>query len=131
MRHYSPKTESAYVYKYKNAEREWGWQWVFSSGMLSREPLTAWLGRYHLSESLLQRAVKKAIGTAGIYKHASCHTFRHLFATYLLEDGYDIRTVQELLAHKNVKTTMVYIHILNRGGKGVYSPLDRVYKQNV
>jgi integron integrase len=111
--------------KYRNAEKEWGWQWVFPSGKYSREPRTGRLGRFHFSESALQRAVKKAIRAAGIYKHASCHTFRHSFATHLLEDGYDIRTVQELLGHKDVKTTMIYTHVLNRGGKGVCSPLDR------
>jgi integron integrase len=115
--------------KYKKAEREWGWQWVFPSGILSKEPRTGRLGRYHLSESVLQRAVKKAIKDAGVYKHASCHTFRHSFATHLLEDGYDIRTVQELLGHKDVKTTMIYTHVLNRGGKWVCSPLDRVHKK--
>lgn len=112
--------------KYKNADREWGWQWVFPSGRLSREPRTGKLGRFHLSESVLQRAVKKAIRDAGIYKQASFHTFRHSFATHLLEGGYDIRTVQELLGHKDVKTTMIYTHVLNRGGKGVCSPLDRI-----
>ena len=117
--------------KYKNADREWGWQWVFPSGRLSREPRTGMVGRYHLSESVLQRAVKKAIREAGIYKHASCHTFRHSFATHLLEGGYDIRTVQELLGHKNVKTTMIYTHVLNRGGKGVCSPLDSMNIENV
>ncbi len=80
--------------------------------------------RHHLHESVIQRAVKDAVRRAGVTKRASCHTFRHSFATHLLEDGYDIRTVQELLGHKDVKTTMVYTHVLNRGGKGVRSPID-------
>ncbi|GAB4227823.1 MAG: integron integrase [Elainellaceae cyanobacterium] len=110
--------------KYPNANREWGWQYVFPSWKRSIDPRAKVVRRHHLYERSLQRAVKQAIQQAGITKHAGCHTFRHSFAAHLLEDGYDIRTVQELLGHKDVKTTMIYTHVLNRGGKGVRSPLD-------
>jgi integron integrase len=110
--------------KYPNAGREWGWQYVFPSARRSTDPRTGREGRYHVLETALQKAVKQAIRSAGINKPGSCHTFRHSFATHLLEDGYDIRTVQELLGHSDVKTTMIYTHVLNRGGKGVRSPID-------
>lgn len=110
--------------KYPNANREWGWQFVFPSWKHSVDPRTKLVRRHHLYEQSLQRAVKQAIQQAGVIKHGGCHTFRHSFATHLLEDGYDIRTVQELLGHKDVRTTMVYTHVLNRGGRGVRSPLD-------
>lgn len=110
--------------KYPNANREWGWQYVFPAAKRSLDPRVGVVRRHHLYPDSLQRAVKKAVQQAGIIKHGGCHTFRHSFATHLLEDGYDIRTVQELLGHKDVRTTMVYTHVLNRGGKWVRSPLD-------
>jgi integron integrase len=116
--------------KYPNAEREWAWQWVFPSSRISTDPRVTGpdgLGvrrRHHVEESSLQLAVKKAVLASGVTKAASCHTFRHSFATHLLENGYDIRTVQELLGHKDVATTMIYTHVLNKPGLGVRSPLD-------
>jgi integron integrase len=111
--------------KYLNADREWCWQYVFPSATRSQDPRSGALRRHHLAETGLQRAVKEAIRAAGVNKPGSCHTFRHSFATHLLENGYDIRTVQELLGHKELTTTMIYTHVLNRGGKGVRSPLDK------
>lgn len=110
--------------KYPKAASEWGWQWVFPAAARSIDPRSGIKRRHHLAEDILQRAVKGAIRGAGILKHGSCHTLRHSFATHLLEDGYDIRTVQELLGHKDVRTTMIYTHVLNRGGLAVRSPLD-------
>jgi integron integrase len=110
--------------KYPRAGREWGRQFVFPASKLSHAPGESAARRHHLDESSVQRAVKQAVREAGVTKLGGCHSFRHSFATHLLEDGYDIRTVQELLGHKDVRPTMVYTHVLNRGGRGVRSPLD-------
>jgi integron integrase len=112
--------------KYRNAAKDWRWQWVFPQENRWKNPRTGQEGRHHVHESVIQKAVADAVRRAGLTKRATCHTFRHSFATQLLERGYDIRTVQELLGHKDVKTTMIYTHVLNRGGKGVRSPLDEL-----
>ena len=110
--------------KYPNADKEWGWQYVFPANSLSQDPRSGITRRHHLHESSLQKAIKEAARLAGIAKPVGPHTLRHCFATHLLEGGYDIRTVQELLGHKDVKTTMIYTHVLQRGGLAVRSPLD-------
>ncbi|MEX2515516.1 MAG: integron integrase [Gammaproteobacteria bacterium] len=111
--------------KYPNANREFAWQYVFPSLKRSKDPLSGIIGRHHLDEKNIQRAIKNAARKAGINKPVSSHVLRHSFATHMLESGYDIRTIQELLGHKDVKTTMIYTHVLNRGGYAVISPLDR------
>ena len=112
--------------KYPNAAKDWGWDWVFPASKLYRDPRSGVTCRYHIHESVLQKAVKEAVKKTGIAKPASCHTFRHSFGTHLLEDGYDIRTIQELLGHQDISTTMIYTHVLTRGGSGVASPADRL-----
>jgi len=110
--------------KYPGASTDWRWQWVFPQATRWRNVRTGEQGRHHVHPTVVQRAVKEAVSRGGVAKRVGCHTLRHSFATHLLEGGYDIRTIQELLGHKDVRTTMIYTHVLNRGGLGVRSPLD-------
>jgi len=112
--------------KYPQAAKEWGWQYMFPSAKLSADPRSNVVRRHHLQDVAIQRALKQAVRDAGLAKPATPHTLRHSFATHLLESGYDIRTVQELLGHADVRTTMIYTHVLNKGGRGVVSPLDNL-----
>lgn len=121
------KLPGALERKFPNASAEWRWQWVFPQQNRWKNRETGEQGRHHIDESLIQKAVRDAVTKAGLTKRASCHTFRHSFATHLLESGYDIRTIQELLGHNDVRTTMIYTHVLNRGPRGVSSPMDGLF----
>jgi integron integrase len=117
---------SALAHKFPHYGKQWGWQYVFPAASLCEDPYTGKPIRHHIHEKAIQRAVQAAVRRAGITRPASCHTFRHCFATHLLESGCDIRTVQELLGHADVRTTMIYTHVLGKGAMGVKSPLDRM-----
>ncbi|HJH28181.1 MAG TPA: integron integrase, partial [Methanosarcinaceae archaeon] len=110
--------------KYPNAEQEWNWQYVFPSKKLSKDPRSGITRRHHTDQSVVNKAIKKVVENLGITKKVSAHTFRHSFATHLLQRGTDIRTIQSLLGHKDLETTMIYTHVLKQGGEGVMSPLD-------
>ncbi len=115
---------NALARKYPNANKEWPWQYLFPSHILTKDPRSGLIRRHHISESALQKAVKIAVRSSDLSKPVGCHTFRHCFATHLLESGYDIRTIQELMGHEKLETTMIYTHVIKRGGMAVHSPLD-------
>ncbi len=117
--------------KYKNANKDFRWQYLFTADSLSKDPRSGRQQRHHVSRDYLQYAVRQAVNKSGMYKRGTCHTFRHSFATHLLEAGYDIRSVQELMGHKDVRTTMIYTHVMNKGGLGVKSPLDTNHTYNI
>jgi len=116
--------------KYPNADTEWKWQYLFPASRRSTDPRSGRVRRHHINESTLQKAVRRAVQRSGVQKKVSCHTFRHCFATHLLESGADIRTVQEQLGHKDIRTTQIYTHVLQRGAAGVISPLNRLLERN-
>jgi integron integrase len=115
---------NALARKYPNADRQWGWQYAFPAKALSEDPRSEMKRRHHQHVRSIQKAIRKSVNLSAVVKPVGCHTLRHSFATHLLADGYDIRTVQELLGHKDVSTTMIYTHVLNKGGRAVVSPLD-------